>query len=253
MGLIFLLMLAAAAAGAQPLKVYSEFARLDEQGQPLAPEFPREILSPAIAQNAFTSFQVVVEEPEETPWQLYIAQNPDNAVQTTVYRETGDRLDPVALPVAGTGRAVFWMDVWRAAGEEPVGPKRPDPAEAERIKVEPQLHVNGDWVIYPMEARVMVATVPEGERMAAGTAPPGEVMRGFLCGTQIATKGVESEAPVPGQATVASLRFRNAQQDRVLAAKVPREELQKRFGACDAEAPADNPEWYFRVRDFLFQ
>ena len=41
------------------------------------------------------------------------------------------------------------MDLWTAR-DAPVA----------RIKVEPQLHVNNDWVIYPMEARVMEATIP---------------------------------------------------------------------------------------------
>ena len=34
-------------------------------------------------------------------------------------------------------------------------------APVRRIKVEPQLYVNGDWVIYPMEMRVRENIVPE--------------------------------------------------------------------------------------------
>lgn len=243
-GTIVLLALAAAAVGAQPLKVYSEFVRLDPQGRPTAPASPREILSPAIARNAFTSFQVVVEVPEGTPWQLYIAQNPENAVKATLYREAGGVLERVPQPVAGSGTQTFWMDLW-ADRTAPV----------ERIKVEPQLHIHEDWVIYPMEVRIMEAAVPEGPALPEGSAAPGEVMRGFLCGTKPA-EGAETAAggAAAGPAlTIARLEYRNAQQDRALAAGVPREELQKRFGACDTPPPEDNPEWYFRVRDFLFR
>jgi hypothetical protein len=219
----------------QPLKVYSEFARIDAQGKPVAPANPREILSPAVARNAFTSFQVVVEVPDGTPWQLYIAQNPEDAVQVTLYREAGEQLQPVSQPAAGNNTQIFWMDVWAGRGDA-----------VQRIKVEPQLRVNNDWVIYPMEVRVVAATVPGGER-PAGTAPPGEVMRGFLCGTK-------AEGPPPESGpTVAGMRFRNAQQDRALAALAAREELQKKFGACDAQPPDDNPEWYYPVRDFLYR
>lgn len=231
---LVLLALAAGAVFPQPLKVYSEFARLDAQGQPVAPEFPREILSPAIARNAFSSFQVVVQAPEGTPWRLYVAQNPENAVEATLYRIRGDRLEPVAQPAVGSNTEVLWMDLW--AGKS---------APVSRIKVEPQLFINNDWVIYPMEVRIMAASVPEGVR-PAGTAPPGEVMRSFLCGARL-----DNAAPAAGLVTADSLRFRNAQQDLALAALVPREELQKRFGPCDAAPPENNPEWYYRVRDFL--
>jgi hypothetical protein len=122
-------------------------------------------------------------------------------------------------------------------------------APVERIKVEPQLHINNDWVIYPMEGRVMDAIVPDppANGWPTGIAAPGDIMRGFVCGTQFAP------GTAPKDPTQASLRFRNAQQDRALAAKADKAALQERFGACDAQPPADNPEWYHRVRDFLFR
>jgi hypothetical protein len=224
---------------AQPLLVYSEFARVDAKGKVSAPTEPREILSPALARNAWGSFQIVVEPSDAaTPWQLYVAQNPDNAVQVTLYREVGDRLEKVAQPASGSGTQVFWLDIYTAKT-----------APVERIKVEPQLHINNDWVIYPMEGRVMDAVVPDPPSggWPVGVAAPGDVMRGFVCGVQM----------VPGTApkdpTQASLRFRNAQQDRALAAKADKAELQSKFGSCDAQPPVDNPEWYHRVRDFLFR
>ncbi len=223
---------------AQPLLVYSEFARVDAQGKVTAPAEPREILSPALARNAWQSFQIVVEPADAAPWQLFVAQNPENAVQVTLYREVGDRLEKVVQPASGTGTQVFWMDIYTAKT-----------APVERIKVEPQLHIHNDWVIYPMEGRVMDAVVPDPPPggWPVGVAAPGEVMRGFVCGTAVAA------GTAPKEPTQTSLRFRNAQQDRALAAQAVKAELQTRFGACDAQAPADNPEWYHRVRDFLFR
>ncbi|MEO8098979.1 MAG: hypothetical protein ABI811_14850 [Acidobacteriota bacterium] len=229
------LLLVSAPLWAQPLSVYSEFAKVDAKGKVTSPASPREILSPAIARNAYASFQIVVEAPDAAAWQLYVAQNPADAVQVTLYREIGDRLERIAEPAAGTGTQVFWMDIFTAAN-----------APVDRIKVEPQLHLNNDWVIYPMEARIMEATVPSGV-LAAGIAAPGEVMRGFLCGAAIPA------GEAPKEPVQASLRFRNGQQDRALAARADKAALQERFGACDARPPADNPEWYHRVRDFLLK
>jgi hypothetical protein len=235
-GLLLLLTLPLAA---QPLLVYSEFARIDAKGKVTAPAEPREILSPALARNAFASFQIVVEPSDAAlPWQLYVAQNPENAVQVTLYREAADKLEKVSQPVSGTGVQVFWIDIYTAKT-----------APVERIKVEPQLNINNDWVIYPMEGRVMDAIVPDPPSggWPQGIAEAGEVMRGFVCGTQFAA------GSPPKDPTQASLRFRNAQQDRALAARAVKTELQQHFGACDAKAPAENPEWYHRVRDFLFR
>jgi len=214
--------------------VYSEFAQIDATGRVTAPVEPREILSPAIARNAFSSFQVVVDVPQGTPYQLYVAQNPENAVEVTLYRENGEKIERVEQPVSGNSTQVFWMDLWTAR-DAPVA----------RIKVEPQLHVNNDWVIYPMEARVMSATIPDGARVGGSISPVG-AMRQYLC-----DKGLPTDSGLLGN-SVSNLRFRNAAQDVALAATAPKEELQKLFGSCDAPAPSD-PEWYLRIRDYLLR
>ena len=223
----------AAVARAQPLSVYSEFARIDAKGNATAPESPREILSPAIARNAFATFQVVVQAAENKSWWLYIGQNPENAVRVTMYKEDAGKLVPEELPILGKGARVLWMDVWAERA-----------APVERIKIEPQLNIDNDWVIYPMEARVMDAVVPDGER-PAGAIEPVELMRGFVCG--VAGRLVNATGLTAG-----ALRYRNARQDLALAPRAPKAELQRRFGACDAPPPAD-PEWYLRFRDYLFR
>jgi hypothetical protein len=226
----FLLLLPA--VWSQPLRVYSEFAQIDATGKVTAPAEPREILSPAIVRNGFSSFQVVVDVPQGTSYQLYVAQNPENSVEVTLYRENRGVLERVEQPVSGNGTQVFWMDLWTAR-DAPVA----------RIKVEPQLHVNNDWVIYPMEARVVSAIVPDIGRFSTSR-PAQEVMGNYLCN--------RPDVSITNEAwSVFSSRDRNAQQDVKLAAPV-KDELLKLFGSCDAP-PSPDPEWYLRIRDYLLR
>jgi hypothetical protein len=227
--------------GAQPLTMYSDMARIDAKGQPTQPEYPREILSPLAIRNGFTSFQVVVNAPEGKPWQLFIAQNPEEYMEVTLYRESGEQLQKINQPATGTGAEVFWLDLRER------GTLRADTEE--RIKVEPQLHIDDDWVIYPIEARVMPTSAPNAPAggWPVGSASPEAVIRGLVCGTKFDV-GTAREG-----LTLANLRFRNAQQDLALAASAPKTELQAQVGACDAAWPAGNPERYLRVRDFLFR
>ena len=209
---------------AQPLSVYSEFAQINASGEVTAPETPREILSPALVPNGFTSFQVVVQAPADAKWWLFVGQNPENAVKVTVYRESGDALEPVDLPRRGGGTEILWMDVW-TSGEARVE------QNLDRIKVEPELLIDGDWVIYPIEARVVQAKVPE-PALPAGS---------YLC-PLVATPALP----------MARFQLRNAAQDFALAARLPKEELTKLLTFCDTPAPERWSENYLRIRDYLF-
>lgn len=236
----FLLRIALAAPflNAQSLSVYSELAHINQLGEVTVPETPREILSPALARNAYTSFQLVVHALPGAEWRLYVGQNPENAVRVSMYRELGGDLEHVDLPYDSDGTKVFWMDLW-TAGDAPV----------RRVKVEPEIFVNNDWVIYPIEARVMDARVPEEahvEPREFGTSSPREAMRGYLCDAQQQSRAHASEV------SIAALSFRNALQDVALARQASKDELKKLFGACDAPTP-ENPESYLRIRDYLFR
>lgn len=223
---LFLLSGMALAAWAQPVSVYSEFARIDpKSGGAIAPEAPREILSPAVVRSGFTSFQIVVQAPADAKWWLFVGQNPEDAFKLTMYQESGDILERVDLPVQSAGTRVFWLDVW-TAGDAPV----------QRVKLEPELNLRDDWVIYPMEARVVDATVPQ---------TPG--VANLVC-------GLEMSAIV---SDVAKLQLRNAYQDGALATKLPKDEREKLLAFCDAPPPSDAQrfwtEGYLRIRDSLFR
>jgi len=231
-----LLALAAGALCAQTVQVYSEFAQINDAGEVLAPGNPREILSPAVARNAFSSFQIAIQVPKGTKFLVYVGQNPDDAAKVTLYRRRAGKLEPIELPYSGESSQVFWMDLWLDAN-----------APVRRVKIEPQVGIDGDWVTYPMEVRVMEPVVPGSPAATQGVASPFEVIRAFLCGTKM--RPVAN--PVPAGA---DLLFRNAQQDVALAAagSMPlRDEMKKAMGGCNTNPPAD-PEFYLRLRDYLF-
>src|ERR1700687_4315313 len=131
----------------QSIQVYSEFAQLNDAGEVVAPENPREILSPAVARNAFSSFQLAIQVPRGVKFLVYVGQNPDNAARVSVYRRDGGKLVPVVVPYEGVSSQVLWMDLW-VAGDAPV----------RRVKTEPQIGIGGDWLTYPMEVRVSEAS-----------------------------------------------------------------------------------------------
>jgi hypothetical protein len=218
--------------------VYSEFAQLSDAGEVVAPENPREILSPAVARNAFSSFQLAIQVPRGVKFLVYIGQNPDNAAKVSVYRRDAGKLVPVVIPYEGVSSQVLWMDLW-VDGSAPV----------RRVKIEPQIGIGGDWLTYPMEVRVTEASaVMEAAPAGPAISEPLDLMRAFLCGGQA--------RPLSGAMPLgAELRFRNARQDVALAragSPALREELKKAMGGCGASAPAD-PEFYLRLRDVLLR
>jgi hypothetical protein len=233
---VLLLGFAAASVAAQSVQVYSEFAQIDDAGEAVAPENPREILSPAVARNAFSSFQLAIQVPRGVKFLMYIGQNPDKAAKVTLYRRSGGKLQPVVAPYEGESSQVLWMDLWVDAD-----------APVRRVKIEPQIGIGGEWVTYPMEMRVMEARVPDQPAAGPGVADAFEMMRAFLCGG-------EPHQLRGGIPAGAELRFRNARQDVALAgagSAALREEMTKTLGGCSAPAPAD-PEFYLRLRDLLF-
>ncbi len=230
----FFLFILSAPVWAQPISVYSDMARIDKSGSVTAPETPREILSPMVVRNAFTSFQVVVQAPSGKPWLLHVGQNPENAVVVTMYRESGDALEPVELPVEGAGTQVFWMDLWTARD-----------APVRRIKVEPELKIDDDWVIYPMEGRVMDAVV-KVEKPVEPMLPARDALRFAVC-VNGPLLGLPESGP---RYTLPAMRYRNGQQDAILARTYAAgDDLKRLFNVCDG-APSGDQNWYLQIRDY---
>jgi hypothetical protein len=263
-----------ASLAAQSLKVYSEFQRIGPDGAVIAAdreERSREILSPAVARNAYASYHVVLSAPAGAEFTLHFAQNPDNAFQATFYREIHDaagipdRLEKIQLPleskIDGSGRPlVLWMDLWVDAT-----------APVRRVRVEPQVWIGDRWIIYPLEVRVYPNIVPDAGKDGAELPPvsgPADTfalgpLRTMLCGQSV-------RAAPPGL-TIRQMIQRNARQDAALAGAYKNalgsETVLKRLAAeagipdaavwcSDSKAAtrppgASGPEWYLKVRDRL--
>ncbi len=205
------------------VRVTSEF-RQDTGG--------REILSPALPRNAWTTFHVVLTGPPSTEFSLHIGQNPEDFLRVRLLRDGKELELPFdsILPVDGKP-AVFQLDVF-ASRAIPV----------RRMKLEPQVFMQGyGWVTYPMEGRVMGAIVPATAATSEG-ATYLDGLRAHLCGAKSA---------VP----------RNLAQDLALARSWAGASaaLLKALGAPTAAAWCrdpklpDDPEWFFRFRDPLYR
>jgi hypothetical protein len=274
--------LASAPLVAQSVRVYSEFQRLDPAGNVLAVDQaprPREILSPAVIRNAYASYWVAVTAPAGAGFYLFLGQNPDKSVKPAIYKvvyerrgtawwpdrleplpvdEDGQVADPGALAAGQTAR-IYWLDLWVPA-QTPVG----------RFRLEVQLNVGDEWVIYPLEMRALDPVLGAPALTASPLAPVDapadatvrEALRGYLCG---AGKQDRDEG-----LTIRRLIRRNARQDVALARSL---EAKCQRGVLTASllkilAPGLEPEpwcqkpvfpahqgaeWYLRVRDYLYR
>lgn len=257
--------LLAAPLAAQSVDVYSEFRRLNTQGAIADSDKagkPREILSPAMIRNGWHSFHLAVNVQPGRDYVLYMLQNPER-LQLKLYREHADAsgtmelLEPVKLSVNATaGRTpdIYLLEVFVPAN-----------AAAGRVRVEAQLNDGYHWVIYPLEARVFAGIVPAfpatGARFPAVTESSAETarraFREYACG--------ETPAAAPVVRGVRASIRRNALQDvalaRMLEQKMGREPLlakltERAGGNLCGPAPIESPfgpEWYLRIRDFLFR
>lgn len=271
-----LLALFAGLAHAQSVDIYPEFRRVDPFGTVVAADqalLPREVLSPAVARNAYASFHIAVSVPPKESYLLYVATNPLTACRVALYREhfvktsqgwIPDTLTEITrLPdfgvmpdpddgVAGQNTRLYLLDLWI-----------PPNADLARFRLEVQLKV-ADWTVRPMELRVMEARVPA---IPPATRPP--VLPGVEQGADAAALDAlrEYEAGVPPRIdphplTLRGIILRNAVQDMALAAA-----LDSEIAGKDAMARRSmewietnstliprifGAEWYLKLRDFLY-
>lgn len=205
------------------IRVTSEFVRTGPG---------REILSPALMRNGWSTFHVTVSAPSGKQFGFYIGQNPENSTKAVVYRAGKRTPHPLTITYpSGTTSEIFRLDLWVDKD-----------VKAERVKVEPQLWIDGRWIIYPMEVRIAEAQVPV---VATGNLNRNYLpaLRSHWCGTKA--------SPIP----------RNLSQDFALAELHPEEEVRAKFSNAlgvsleewcqDEKLTPKNPEWYLKFRDWL--
>ncbi len=268
--------LAASQAGAQRLRIVSEFQRVRPDGEVYSldrVDRPREILSPAVARNSWATFRVLVEAPPGAAYTIYIAQNPDDTVQAKLYEETtvlaGDEMAPDGLKLV-THPVTAYFPKDKKVQTYLLDVRVPDDAPPKRFRLEVQLWAVDRWIIYPMEVRVREIMVPANPGPAhslpavreRSDAALDEAVREWAC-----LEKPNEEAPaVPFNAR--ALLARNARNDiailRVRENEEPRDGilafLLKAGGwkdldsLCAKRQPAPNgAEWWLRFRDYLYQ
>ena len=264
----------------QSLRVLSEFQRVDPFGDVVAVDRtvnPREILSPAVARNAFASFHVAVSVPEREPFFVFVQTNPPNLFEISLYQElyvktsagwipdalertkmpAFDTLPYLPLPIPGQNTVCYWLDIWVPKG-----------TPVRRVRVEVLLKIGKGWLMYPMEVRVTPAIVPSVEANSTALSPAiaradasvAGPFRNFMCGGR--------ETQREEKLSVRQLIHRNAVQDLALARSEEaakrgdlRGEILKRLGLGERAAWCRGPislgelgtEWFLRVRDLLYR
>ena len=251
---------ACAALRAQSLQVWSEFQRPDPFGQIVAADrgsTPREILSPAAVRGSFLSFHIAVTTPPGENYFLYIVPNPVGACRVALYKEQfsktsagwiPDALEPVtrlphfgvipdpAAHIPGQTTRAYLLDVWIPPEARPPG-----------FRLEVQLKM-GDWVVWPMEIRVLPVTEPPGAGEVKRPLPPvgQSADRAAWAPVEDWLAGVMESREIDLDSVRAVIR-RNAVQDVALAGPRDREALRKLW-----EAPRPpGAEWYLKLRDWL--
>ncbi len=173
----------AAALWGQEIEVYPEFQRPTPFGGIVKADQGgrrREILSPAVVQNGYASFFVVVKLQQPGAFRLDIAMNPEDRLEADLYKVwfhklegsgewCPDALIPVlntyfgALPdhknqIPGQTAVAFWLDLWVPRGRA----KR-----EERVRVEAQLSAGDRLDVYPLEVRILPVTAPDEDAIDA--------------------------------------------------------------------------------------
>ncbi len=272
--LLTLLAAMAGALAAQSVDIYSEFSRPNPFGEIVAADRgarPREILSPAVARNAWASFHLVISAPPQTTYLLYVVTNPLNACRVALYKEhfektpagwAPDRLTEIKrLPdfgvipdpddgVNGQTTRAYLLDLWILPN-----------SDVARFRLEVQLKV-GYWVVRPMEVRVIAPRVPD---LHVATEPV--LLPPVSSAADAAALGALFDyagRTYPPPVTVRAIIRRNAVQDMALASRLDPavagpEALRRRWAALkslsgdSAVPPPAGAERYLRLRDWIYR
>lgn len=227
----------------------------------------REVLSPALPRQAWAVFHLIVFGPPGRPFQVHIGQNPEEFAKAELWRDNEQLPLPFDSLIAPTGEdSVFRFRLW--IGRD---------ADVRRVKIEPQIHMDpAGWIIYPMEIRVVEATVPSGVKgQIFGSPLPG--LKAYFCAAKPAPNASAVSARTlrsgpakssPGLAAPATnLAFTGTvpmtlAQDFALASRRDPGEVRTVFERavgrpvtawCQDGVTPENPDWLLRFRDWLLK
>lgn len=255
------------AAPAQEVQVFSELRRIGANGEVVEADRGgrvREILSPAIPRNGYATFRLVLKGPPGKPFHMYLGENPEQLLKVALYRETAVQGMPDALqkveesPVSGVmpeGVLTYLVDIWT-----------PATTAVRRIRLEAQLHMEGRWIIYPMELRVHGASIPANPIVTGAVLPVTAAAADTAVSAWDPALCGQTHRAVDAGLTTRALVRRNASQDIALEKKLEerfgkervRAGVAKALGRTDiagwcAERKLEHPEAYLGLRDFLYK
>jgi hypothetical protein len=266
------MIVAACAAQAQEIHIYSEFERFDPFGNPVASDrdlAPREILSPAVARNGHLSLHVVITGPAGSNYLLYTGTNPPGILRVKLYREyftsCGDDFCPdwlveQASPTFGaipefrhdlarpamdrqTTRC-YLLDIWAPPDTPP-----------RRVRVEALLKT-GTWQVAPLEVRVLAPMVPDAENSHVEDVAPLDAPSSATARIQLFRYLAQLPPELPPRVLrVRDFIQRNAAEDMLLAKSLdarPFPDLNL-LSWWPFVYPGPGAEWYLKVRDFLYR
>lgn len=271
----------------------SEFQRLGPDGQVVDIDrgrSPREILSPLVLRNSWTTFLVACQVPPNRHYYVYLAQNPENTFQPRFYKAEfvqvgGSWIPDSLLEVEYSPFSGFFPEPNSQARRQKVTVFvvdlfTPESVEPGRYRFELQLTTGEGWVIYPMEVRVSSVIVPA---IDLGTAPelpgPGaridavvtSTFREVYCSS---SKSGVAKASDNRRLTIRDLVRRNVLQDIALARAniasgfsegsflqavasrlglVTSGNLRESFCTEELKLPPEGPEWYLDIRSQLYR
>jgi hypothetical protein len=269
---IFLLLVALAPSFGQTIesvRLYSEMTRIDPFGKPLlvdhppaAKNPPREMLSPAVARNAFFSVQFAVSAPPRTNYFLAVQAYPPNVLRWKVYRERFEQRQGQWIPdalieeekpyfevmpdlevnIPGQNTQVYLIDVWVSAEI---------PSSGVRLEM---LAKTDTWRMAPMEVRIYpnevpaLASAPARESALPDPLQPMDTVAAAILDAFRAGH-VPGAEPAPPR-TLRDIVRRNAIQDAMLARALG-PDASKRCLEMRPGRTVYGSEWYLRIRDCL--
>jgi hypothetical protein len=207
-----------------------------------------------------------VTAPAKTMYFLAVQSNPADVFRWTIQEEKFVRQGDFWIPdglvevrppyfgiipdpqaeIAGQTTRVYLLDLWTSKETKP---------GTVRLEV---LIKTADWRVYPMEARIRPVQIPDLPAAAAADALAAVNLPSDASIWQTLESYVEggAEFPLVPPVTVRAIIQRNAVQDLALARQLENQIGREKIVNQIREAMKDRasgPEWYLKVRDFLYR
>ena len=256
------------------VRIYSEFDRLNGAGEAfetIPDRDPLEIISPAVVRNGYTSFHVAVTARPGVLYWFAVQTNPPETFRIRVYKESPDRASSssvmdqfteepkplyflATMPdgLGPTATDVYLLDIWT-----------PPEASVGTVRLE-AMAKEADWVVAPMEVRILPARVPDLEwQMSLPFLPATDKAADLIAWNALLTSFTDQPLPsISPPVNARSVIRRNAIQDAALIRSLTpahRQDLFRRiFSVLTLQSPpgylrpSSSADRYLPIRRFIY-